>query len=94
MKSFKIKPYNEDTGNGFLHHILVKTGFVSNQIMVVLIVSSPVFPSKNNFVNELLKKHPEITTIVMNVNNRKTSVVLGQVEKVLYGKGYNTKNCK
>lgn len=88
MKSFKIKPYNEDTGNGFLRHILVKTGFVSNQIMVVLIVSSPVFPSKNNFVNELLKKHPEITTIVMNVNNRKTSVVLGQVEKVLYGKGY------
>jgi 23S rRNA (uracil1939-C5)-methyltransferase len=47
-----------------------------------------VFPGKNNFVDALLKKHPEITTIVMNVNNRKTSVVLGDVEKVLYGKGY------
>ncbi len=88
MKSFKLKPYNEDTGQGFLRHVLVKTGFVSKQVMVVLVVSSQVFPGKNNFVNELLKKHPEITTVVMNVNNRKTSVVLGETEKVLFGKGY------
>lgn len=88
MKTFKIKPYNEDTGQGFLRHILIKTGFSSNQIMVVLITSSQMFPGKNNFIRELLKKHPEITTIVMNVNNRKTSVVLGDMEKVLFGKGY------
>jgi 23S rRNA (uracil1939-C5)-methyltransferase len=47
-----------------------------------------VFPSKNNFVHELIKRHPEITTIVMNINNRKTSVVLGNIEKILFGKGY------
>lgn len=88
MKTFKMKPYDEDTKQGFLRHILVKTGFVSNEIMVVLIVSSQVFPGKNNFINTLLKKHPEITTIVMNINNRKTSVVLGDTEKVLFGKGY------
>lgn len=88
MRTFKMKPYDEDKGQGFLRHILVKTGFSSNEIMVVLIVSSQVFPGKNNFISTLLKKHPEITTIIMNVNNRKTSVVLGNAEKVLYGKGY------
>lgn len=88
MKDFKMKPYEEDTGRGFLRHILIKRGFSTNEIMVVLIVSSPVFPSKNNFINALLQKHPEITTIVMNINNRKTSVVMGNTEKVLYGKGY------
>ncbi len=88
MKTYKMQPYNEDTGQGFMRHILVKTGFVSKQVMVVLIVSSQVFPGKNNFLKELLKKHPEITTIVMNVNNFKTSAVLGNVEKVLYGKGF------
>lgn len=88
MKTYKMKPYNEDTGEGFLRHILVKTGFQSKQVMVVLVVSSQVFPGKNNFVSTLVKKHPEITTIVMNVNNRKTSVVLGNEEKVLFGKGY------
>jgi 23S rRNA (uracil1939-C5)-methyltransferase len=88
MNTYKIKAYDEDRGQGFLRHILVKTGFASNQVMVVLVVSSPIFPGKNNFVSTLLKKHPEITTIVMNINNRKTSVVLGDNEKVLYGKGY------
>lgn len=88
MEEFKMKPYNEDTKQGFLRHILVKTGFSTNQIMVVLVVSSQIFPSKNNFLKSLLKKHPEITTVVMNVNDRRTSVVLGNTEKVLYGKGY------
>jgi 23S rRNA (uracil1939-C5)-methyltransferase len=88
MKSFKMKPYDEDTEEGFLRHILVKTGFVSKEVMVVLVVASTIFPGKNNFVKALLKEHPEITTIVMNINNRKTSVVLGLTEKVLFGKGY------
>ena len=88
MKSFKMRPYNEDTGYGFLRHILVRTGHHTGQIMVVLVTASPVFPSKNNFVKALRKEHPEITTIVANVNNRNTSMVLGDKQQVLYGKGY------
>ena len=88
MKSFKMRPYNEDTGYGFLRHILVRTGYHTGQIMVVLVTASPVFPSKNNFVKALRKEHPEITTIVANVNNRNTSMVLGDKQQILYGKGY------
>ena len=88
LPSFKIRPYNEDTGYGLLRHVLIRTGHVSGQIMVVLVLSSPVMPSKNNFVKALLKLHPEITTIVVNVNNRGTSMVLGDKEQVIYGKGY------
>ena len=50
--------------------------------------ASPVFPSKNNFVKALRKLHPEITSIVVNVNNRRTSMILGEKQQVLYGKGY------
>lgn len=88
MPSFKLKPYNEDTGYGFLRHILIRVGHNSGEMMVVLVTSSPVFPSKNNFVKALLKEHPQITTIVQNINNKNTSMVLGEQEKVLYGKGY------
>lgn len=88
LKSFKIRTYNEDTGYGLLRHVLVRTGKVSGQIMVVLVLSSPILPSKNNFVKALLKLHPEITTVVVNVNNRNTSMVLGDKEQVIYGKGY------
>lgn len=88
LKSFKIRPYNEDSGYGLLRHVLIRTGHVTGQIMVVLVLASPIMPSKNNFVKALLKLHPEITTIVVNVNNRNTSMVLGNKEQVIYGKGY------
>lgn len=88
LKSFKIRTYNEDTGAGLLRHVMIRTGHKSNEIMVVLVVASHIFPSRNNFVKAILKVHPEITTVVMNVNNKKTSMVLGEREQVLYGKGY------
>lgn len=88
LKSFKIRPYNEDTGYGLLRHVLVRTGYATGQIMVVLVLSSPILPSKNNFVKALLKKHPEITTVVVNVNDRNTSMVLGEKEQVVYGRGF------
>lgn len=88
IKSFKIKTYDEDTQYGLLRHVLVRTGFTSGQIMVVLVLGSPILPSKNNFVKALLKEHPEITTIVVNVNGKNTSMILGDKEQVIYGKGY------
>ena len=88
LKSFKIRTYDEDTGFGLLRHVLIRKGFSTGEIMVVLVTASPVFPSNNNFVKALREKHPEITTIVQNINGRGTSMVLGDKEHVLYGKGY------
>ena len=88
LRSFKIKTYDEDTGYGLLRHVMVRRGFKSGEIMVVLVLGSPIMPSKNNFVKALRKKHPEITTVIVNVNDKKTSMVLGDKESVIYGKGY------
>lgn len=88
LKSFKIKVYDEDTDYGLLRHVLIRTGHVSGQNMVVLVVRTPIFPSKNNFVKALRALHPEITTVVLNVNERKTSMVLGERNIPIYGKGY------
>lgn len=88
LRSFRIRTYDEDTQFGLLRHVLVRRGFATGQIMVVLVTASPVFPSKNNFVKALREKHPEITTVVQNINGRGTSMVLGDREQVLYGSGY------
>ena len=88
LPSFKIRVFDEDTGYGFLRHVLVRTARATGEIMVVLVTASPVFPSKNNFVKALRKLHPEITTIVQNINGRDTSMVLGEKEHVLYGPGF------
>lgn len=87
MKSFKLKPYDEMTDHGFLRHVLVKRGFQSGQIMVVLVAATPIFPAKK-FVTALRKEHPEITTVLLNLNDRRTSMVLGEREKILYGPGF------
>ena len=88
MKDMKITAYNEDLDKGILRHILLRVGKNSGEIMVVLITRVFTFPSKQNFIKALKEKHPEITTIIQNVNERKTNVILGNKEYVLYGKGY------
>lgn len=88
LRSFRIKTYDEDTGYGLLRHVLVRKGYHSGQIMVVLVLASPILPSKNNFVKVLRKKHPDISTVVINVNDRRTSMVLGERNITVYGKGY------
>ena len=90
LKSFKLTVFNDKTGDGFLRHVLVKVAQGTGEIMVVLVTGSPVFKSKKNFCDALLKAHPEITTIIQNVNNRFTSLVLGEQQTVLYGDGYIT----
>ncbi|MBR4241318.1 MAG: 23S rRNA (uracil(1939)-C(5))-methyltransferase RlmD [Eubacterium sp.] len=85
---FRIPPYDIRTKSGFLRHILIRKGFKSGEIMVVIVTASPVFPSKSNFVKALLKKHGEITTVVQNINTTDTNLFLGEQSKILYGKGY------
>lgn len=88
LKSFRIKTYDEDTGYGLLRHVLVRKGYHTGEIMVVLVLASPILPSKNNFVKALRKNHPDISTVVINVNDKKTSMVLGERNIVVYGKGF------
>lgn len=88
LPSFRLAPYDEDARTGFLRHVLVRRGIHTGEVMVVLVTASPVFPSRQNFLKALLAAHPEITTIVQNVNNRRTSVLLGDREQTLYGPGF------
>lgn len=88
LKSFKIKAYNEDSGYGLLRHVVIRKGYYTGEIMVVLVLTSPILPSKNNFVKALRKKYPNISTVVINVNDKRTSMVLGERNIIVYGKGF------
>lgn len=88
LPAYKLRIYNEYTHRGFLRHILIRTGHVTGQIMVVLVATSLEYPGKKAFVQELIQRHPEITTVVLNCNQRETSMVLGTKEITLYGEGY------
>lgn len=88
VKKMNIPIYNEDSGKGILRYVLIRTSYHFNELMVVLVTSMMNFPGQRNFVDALTKLHPEITTVVENVNRRHTNVILGTEEKVLFGPGF------
>ena len=87
LPEFKIKVFDERSGTGWLRHVLVRRGFATGETLVVLVAVSPIFPLQKPFVQKLTQLHPEITSIVLNLNDRFGPVVLGTREKVLYGPG-------
>ena len=88
----RYQPFREDQGTGLIRHCLLRRGAATGQVMVVLVTAQPILPGAKNFVRALLaeaeKRQVPVTTIVQNYNPRRTSVVLGEQEKVLYGKGF------
>lgn len=88
LKRYRVSIYDENRRKGLLRHVLIRRAIITNQTMVVLVCNENVFKGSKNFCNELVKSFPSIKTVVLNVNRRKTSIVLGNEEKVLYGKGF------
>lgn len=88
MPKFGIQPYNEDTGAGFMRHAVVRVGHTSGEMLVTLVTNGAEFPASRAFCRELVKRCPFITTVVQNVNMRRTNVILGEREQRLYGPGF------
>ena len=88
MQSFKLFPYNPNTGKGIIRHVMIRKGFSTGEILVCIVTSMGSIPSKKNFVQALVKAHPEITTIIHNVCKNPMPLTMGEQETVLYGKGY------
>jgi 23S rRNA (uracil1939-C5)-methyltransferase len=92
VKAFMIEhdyqPYDQKYKKGFLRHVMVRKGYVTNQIMVALVTGKINFPEKHAFVERLTKAFPNIRTIVQNINPEFTDVILGYREHILFGDGF------
>ena len=88
VKNNKISVYSEETLNGLIRHCIVRIGKKSNEVMVTIVTTNGNFEKKHEFVDELVSKYPEIKTIVRNINDRNTNVILGRKNEILYGSGY------
>ena len=90
MIKMRYNAFDEDRGTGLIRHVLIKRSASTKEVMVVIVTGSEIFPGCQNFVKALISRCKDITTVIQNINNRKTSAVLGDKEKVLYGKGFIT----
>lgn len=78
--------YDEKTQKGLLRNIMIKEGFNTHEVMCAIVINSNKFVEYN--VEKLINKFPQIKTVVLNLNNKNTNVVLGKDNVVLYGDGY------
>ncbi len=83
-----IKPYNEQNNTGAIRHVIVRSGNATGEIMVVLVMKNEKLPQEEELINTLTTKYPSIKTIVKNINDEKTNVILGRKNIVIYGEGY------
>ena len=88
FKQLDIQPYDHTKHRGIVRYVLVRKSNMTQQLMVVLITRTPFLPKKEAIVDELIRRHPFIATIIQNINPERTNVILGNQERILYGEGY------
>ncbi|AEB75128.1 RNA methyltransferase [Clostridium botulinum] len=88
MEKYNIKPYNEEKNVGIVRHIMIRRGFNTNEVMVVIVTRTNELPHKEELIELILKNIDGVTSIVQNINSKKTNVVLGLNNITLYGKEY------
>jgi len=86
IKEFNIECYNEENHRGVLRHIMIRKGFKTGQVMVVLVTNGKDLNYKEEFVALMTKKIQGLVSIIQNINSEKTNVILGQHCETLWGK--------
>ena len=85
MKRYQVPAYQEESGEGLVRHILIRSGTYSREIMVCIVVNGETLPHENELVEEL-SVLPNMTSISLNVNTAKTNVIMGRKTRTLWGK--------
>ena len=85
FEKYHFTPYHEDAQFGLIRHILIKTNTNQDQALVTLIVTRSDIKGIKDFAKELMKKIPQVVGVVLNINTRKTNVILGEKDVPVFG---------
>lgn len=88
IDKYNVSVYDENTHRGIIRHIVTKVGFSTGEILVVIVTNGDSLPHKEDLVDMLQEKIEGIVGIVQNINNRKTNVILGKDNVVLWGRDH------
>ncbi|QOY37871.1 23S rRNA (uracil(1939)-C(5))-methyltransferase RlmD [Anaerobacillus isosaccharinicus] len=85
---YGVRGYNEEKHQGTLRHVVARYGVNTGQLMVVLVTRSRELPNKNEVIEAIKEKIPNITSIVQNINSKRTNVIFGDETVLLWGEEY------
>lgn len=87
-QELRVPVYREELKQGYLRHLLIRTAWKRNEILVVLVTKQKDFPHKDEWVSRFRAALPQVTTLVQSIRKQDDNVILGDQEEVLYGPGY------
>lgn len=87
LEDLKIPVYQEEKHSGLVRHIFLRHATRTGQILLCLVINGKSLPHAPEFCRLILEAHPQITTILVNLNREKTNVILGEKNIVYYGPG-------
>lgn len=88
IKENNISVYDETSGRGLIRHIVTKIGIKTNEIMCIIVINGKEIPKEKELTMQIIKKFPNVKTIVKNINTKNTNVIMGDKNEKIYGNGY------
>lgn len=88
MEKYSLKPFDEDKLTGDIRHALIRVAKSTGDVLLCLVTNSGTIAQLKSLIKDIIAAHPEIKTVVRNINDRKSSMVLGNKEHILHGEGY------
>lgn len=86
IEKYNIETYNEEKHSGLIRHIMIRKGFKTGEVMIVLVTNGEKLPHSDEFVELMAENIEGVASIIQNINKNKTNVILGEKSKTLYGK--------
>lgn len=90
INDFNLSVYNEVTGEGLIRHLIVKTGFETDEVMVIMVINGEALPDQDQLIEELKESIPGLVSVCVNYHTKKTNVIMGDKVEAIYGKSYLT----
>ncbi|MFH1197716.1 MAG: 23S rRNA (uracil(1939)-C(5))-methyltransferase RlmD [bacterium] len=81
--------YSTKTHVGYLRNLIIRKSTHTNDLMVNIVTSAEDEEMMNELTSLITKQFPGISTVINNINQKKSQVAVGDYEKVFYGAGFN-----
>jgi len=88
LNRYKLPAYDLDKSAGMIKHVMVRKSYHTNKMMLIFVTNGNLFPNNKTIIQEIIKKHPMVSTVIQNIHKKNTHLVLLDEEKVLYGPGF------
>lgn len=86
LTKYQVPIYDEQQNSGIVRTLMVRVGVATDELQLVFITNSKKLPKKQAMIDELTRAFPEVVSIMQNVQNKKTSIVMGDETFHLWGK--------